>query len=93
MVAPCDPLPVLSGQELAFPAPLMFAVIVAAVHDGGVATDPAEVFLAERTRLFRLAYGLLGSASDAEDAVQGAFEKWIGVDSQADGNGVAAPAA
>ena len=56
-------------------------------------TDPAEVFLAERTRLFRLAYGLLGSASDAEDAVQGAFEKWIAVDSQADGKEVAAPAA
>jgi RNA polymerase sigma factor (sigma-70 family) len=35
------------------------------------------VFEAERRRLFSLAYRLLGSACDAEDAVQTAFERWI----------------
>jgi RNA polymerase sigma factor (sigma-70 family) len=51
--------------------------------------DATEVFRAERHRLFGLAYRLLGSASDAEDVVQTAFEKWVA----ADGNAVAAPAA
>jgi RNA polymerase sigma factor (sigma-70 family) len=35
------------------------------------------VFHAERGRLFSLAYRLLGSASDAEDVLQTAFERWI----------------
>jgi RNA polymerase sigma factor (sigma-70 family) len=47
-----------------------------------------EVFEAERCRLFRLAYRLLGSASDAEDAVQTALERWIAAD-----GAVEAPAA
>jgi RNA polymerase sigma factor (sigma-70 family) len=36
-----------------------------------------EVFEAERRRLFSLAYRLLGSACDAEDVLQTAFERWI----------------
>jgi RNA polymerase sigma factor (sigma-70 family) len=55
----------------------------------GMASEHAlvsEVFEAERRRLFGLAYRLLGSASDAEDALQSAFERWIAAD------GVEAPA-
>jgi RNA polymerase sigma factor (sigma-70 family) len=37
----------------------------------------AQVFEAERRRLFSLAYRLLGSACDAEDVLQIAFERWI----------------
>jgi RNA polymerase sigma factor (sigma-70 family) len=58
-------------------------------HDCGVVGDAAEVFGAERRRLFGLAYRLLGSASDAEDVVQSAFEKFVVVE----GGGVSAPAA
>lgn len=47
-----------------------------------------EVFGAERQRLFGLAYRLLGSACDAEDVLQSAFERWIAAD-----GAVAAPAA
>jgi RNA polymerase sigma factor (sigma-70 family) len=36
-----------------------------------------QVFEAERQRLFSLAYRLLGSAGDAEDVLQTAFERWI----------------
>ena len=39
---------------------------------------------AERRRLFRLASRLLGSKSDAEDAVQGALERWIAADGTVD---------
>jgi RNA polymerase sigma factor (sigma-70 family) len=46
----------------------------------------SEVFEAERWRLFGLAYRLLGSACDAEDVLQSAFERWIAAD------GVVAPA-
>ncbi|HEX7163858.1 MAG TPA: sigma factor [Trebonia sp.] len=53
-----------------------------------MASDGAEVFRAERHRLFGLAYRLLGSASDAEDMLQVAFEKWIATEQE-----VAAPAA
>jgi RNA polymerase sigma factor (sigma-70 family) len=45
-----------------------------------VASDTAEMFAAERRRLFGLAYRLLGSAADAEDVVQSAFEQWIAAD-------------
>jgi RNA polymerase sigma factor (sigma-70 family) len=51
--------------------------------------DAAEVFRAERPRLFGLAYRLLGSASDAEDVVQSAFEKLVAVE----GDGISVPAA
>jgi RNA polymerase sigma factor (sigma-70 family) len=43
-------------------------------------TSVSEVFEAERRRLFSLAYRLLGSASDAEDVLQAAFERWIAAD-------------
>ncbi len=48
-----------------------------------VVSEPAsvdEVFWAERRRLFSLAYRLLGSATDAEDVLQSAFERWIAAD-------------
>lgn len=60
---------------------------------GSVADDAVELFLAERPRLFGLAYRLLGSASDAEDVVQSAFEKWLVADGKADGEEIAVPAA
>jgi RNA polymerase sigma factor (sigma-70 family) len=53
------------------------------LHAGGVAGEPvrvSEVFEAERSWLFGLAYRLLGSASDAEDVLQSAFERWIVAD-------------
>lgn len=40
-------------------------------------TSVSQLFEAERRRLFSLAYRLLGSASDAEDVLQTAFERWI----------------
>lgn len=40
-------------------------------------TSVGQVFEAERRRLFSLAYRLLGSACDAEDVLQTAFERWI----------------
>jgi RNA polymerase sigma-70 factor (ECF subfamily) len=40
----------------------------------------AAVFEAERKRLVRIAYGMLGSVSDADDVVQDAFLRWQGVD-------------
>ncbi|WP_175439180.1 RNA polymerase sigma-70 factor [Streptomyces vilmorinianum] len=40
----------------------------------------AEEFTAHRPRMFRLAYRLLGSAEEAEDAVQDAYLRWSGAD-------------
>lgn len=45
--------------------------------------DEAAVFQVERTRLFGLAYRLLGSASDAEDMLQEAFLRWSSADTGA----------
>lgn len=42
--------------------------------------DPVAEFEAERGRLFGIAYRLLGSASEAEDAVQDAYLRWHGAD-------------
>lgn len=42
--------------------------------------DPATEFEDQRTRLFGLAYRLLGSAADAEDVVQEAFVRWHDAD-------------
>jgi RNA polymerase sigma-70 factor (ECF subfamily) len=53
------------------------------------ATDPVADFEEQRPRLFGLAYRLLGSAQDAEDAVQDAWLRWSGVDHAA----VASPGA
>jgi RNA polymerase sigma-70 factor (TIGR02957 family) len=45
-----------------------------------VAVDAVGEFMAQRARLLGLAYRLLGSAEDAEDAVQEAFLRWDRVD-------------
>jgi RNA polymerase sigma-70 factor (ECF subfamily) len=42
--------------------------------------DAAETFNPLRPRLMRVAYRMLGSVSDAEDVVQEAFIRWMGVD-------------
>ncbi len=42
--------------------------------DAGASFDPL------RPRLIRIAYRMLGSVADAEDAVQDAFLRWLGVD-------------
>ena len=43
-------------------------------------TDPATSFEPFRRRLLGLAYRMLGSMADAEDAVQDAYLRWHGVD-------------
>ncbi|MGW4801853.1 sigma-70 family RNA polymerase sigma factor, partial [Nonomuraea sp. NPDC004297] len=48
---------------------------------GGGRTDPAtEAFLAHRNLLFTVAYEMLGSAADAEDALQETWLRWVKVD-------------
>jgi RNA polymerase sigma-70 factor (ECF subfamily) len=47
--------------------------------DAGASFDPL------RPRLIRIAYRMLGSVADAEDAVQDAFLRWLGVDRAAVG--------
>ncbi|MCM1965423.1 MULTISPECIES: RNA polymerase sigma-70 factor [unclassified Streptomyces] len=42
--------------------------------------DTAQEFETHRSRLFSLAYRMLGSAAEAEDAVQDAYLRWHGVD-------------
>ncbi len=51
--------------------------------------DPTAVFEERRRHLFGLAYRILGSRADAEDAVQDVFIKWLA----ADHAGIATPAA
>ncbi|UGQ10147.1 RNA polymerase sigma-70 factor [Yinghuangia sp. ASG 101] len=46
----------------------------------GRADDQAGEFEAERGRLFGIAYRMLGSAAEAEDAVQDAYMRWHGAD-------------
>ncbi|GAA3041528.1 RNA polymerase sigma-70 factor [Actinokineospora globicatena] len=46
-------------------------------------SDLVADFEAQRSRLFALAYRLLGSAAEAEDAVQDAFLRWNGADRDA----------
>lgn len=45
-----------------------------------VEPDGLRVFQAHRPRLFALAYRMLGSASEAEDAVQETYLRWDGAD-------------
>ncbi|SEU43677.1 RNA polymerase sigma-70 factor [Nonomuraea wenchangensis] len=48
---------------------------------GGHRTDPAtEAFVAHRNLLFTVAYEMLGSAADAEDALQETWLRWVKVD-------------
>lgn len=42
--------------------------------------DTAQEFEDHRSRLFSLAYRMLGSAAEAEDAVQDAYLRWHGVE-------------
>jgi RNA polymerase sigma-70 factor (ECF subfamily) len=51
--------------------------------------DQVAVFTAQRPRLFGLAYRMLGSAHDADDALQDAWLRWSGADTAS----VANPAA
>ncbi len=51
--------------------------------------DPLTIFEAQRPRLLRLAYRMLGSRVEAEDAVQEAWLRW----QSADHGGIAEPAA
>ena len=44
---------------------------------------PVDVFQAQRSRLFGIAYRLLGSASEAEDIVQDAWLRWQSTDTDA----------
>ncbi|WP_375197320.1 sigma-70 family RNA polymerase sigma factor [Sphingobium sp.] len=46
----------------------------------GMHLDPADSFDPLRPRLLRVAYRMLGSVADAEDVVQDAFIRWMGVD-------------
>lgn len=43
-------------------------------------TDPVEVFEGERGRLISIGYRMLGSVTEAEDAVQDCWLRWQGVD-------------
>ena len=47
------------------------------------ARDDTSVFEQARPRLLGLAYRILGSRADADDAVQDAFIKWQGADHDA----------
>jgi len=47
---------------------------------GAPATDPRVVFERHRPRLFALAYRMLGTRADAEDAVQDAYLRWHAAD-------------
>jgi RNA polymerase sigma-70 factor (ECF subfamily) len=48
---------------------------------GAVDNEQASVFEAQRSRLFAIAYRMLGSIEDAEDVVQETFLRWRKVDS------------
>lgn len=54
-----------------------------------MSADATEVFEAQRPRLLRLAYRMLGSMSEAEDVVQDAWLRWCRSDTEA----IASPAA
>jgi RNA polymerase sigma factor (sigma-70 family) len=66
------PSTTLRGVE----APGKLAVVVSET------ASVSQVFEAQRGRLFSLAYRLLGSACDAEDVLQTAFERWIAAEAK-----------
>lgn len=53
-------------------------VVPQVTNDG--AGDPVAIFEGNRQRLFGIAYRMLGSVSEAEDAVQEAYVRWHAVD-------------
>lgn len=42
--------------------------------------DATDIFGTHRARLLRIAYGMLGSRSEAEDVVQNAWLRWVATD-------------
>lgn len=50
---------------------------------GRPTSDASVIFDPLRPKLTRIAYRMLGSVADAEDAVQDAFIRWLGVDREA----------
>ncbi|CAM2955341.1 RNA polymerase sigma-70 factor (ECF subfamily) [Williamsia muralis] len=54
--------------------------LTAADAPGGHSDAATDVFLAHRNLLFTIAYEILGSAADAEDALQETWMRWAGVD-------------
>ncbi|ETD32435.1 RNA polymerase sigma-70 factor [Williamsia sp. D3] len=54
--------------------------LTAAGAPGGHSDAATDVFLAHRNLLFTIAYEILGSAADAEDALQETWMRWAGVD-------------
>ncbi|MFF0749425.1 RNA polymerase sigma-70 factor [Streptomyces sp. NPDC004267] len=47
---------------------------------GGRTDEATDTFVTHRNLLFTVAYEMLGSAADAEDVLQEAWLKWVGVD-------------
>lgn len=54
--------------------------LTAADTPSGHSDAATDVFLAHRNLLFTIAYEILGSAADAEDALQETWMRWAGVD-------------
>ena len=54
--------------------------LTAADAPGGHSDAATDVFLAHRNLLFTIAYEILGSAADAEDALQETWMRWAAVD-------------
>ena len=54
--------------------------LTAAGAPGGHSDAATDVFLAHRNLLFTIAYEILGSAADAEDALQETWMRWAAVD-------------
>jgi len=64
------------GGKLLEPAGSPGAPQIVIARRGSRRLDSEELFKTQRPRLLAIAYGMLGSASDAEDVVQEAFLRW-----------------